>query len=272
MIKSAFFALLYNGQSESSFHTFHILVSLQSAGPAKEQKSKKAKKGKKSRSADPTQPTNQKYKYYKKEKEKTLPTLVEPDHKQKPPSLNIVSVAEVDHLSDKMEKSNVLENKTCAKEPVDGAQGDLVALVTEERPRMELNDGELKKLVSVVEDLEERAAASGLELTDNASSKDTDMAVEDVQAISRQSGHVQVKLHTQHVHEVSESRTLTTAENDGQMAEPLLEDLEPLQEARAQESIQEEKVSCIDFSVLHSLLSHPTNTRMSQMMKRREHC
>lgn len=218
---------------------------MQSAGPAKEQKSKKAKKGKKSRSADPTQPTNQKYKYYKKEKGKALPTLVEPGHKQKPPSLNIVSVAEVDHLSDKMKESDMLENKTHAKEPVDGAEGDLVALAKEERQGMELNEGELKKLVSVVEDLEERAATSGLELTDNVSSKDTDLAVKDVQEISRQSGA-----------EASDSRTLTTAENDSQVAEPLLEDLEPLQEARAQESIQEEKVSCIDGSVLpilHSL-------------------
>ena len=172
----------------------------------------------------------------------------------------------------------MLENKTSAKEPVDGAQSDLVALVKEERHGME---SELKNLVSVVEDLETRAGTSGLELTDNVSSKDSDLA-DNVQEISSQSCHVQIDLHVQQVHEISESRTLTTAENDSQVAAPLLEDLEQtgsLLEAREQESIQEEKVSCIDCSVspiasrsYSLLLTHTTNTRMSQMTKRREHC
>ena len=219
--------------------SFHILISLQSAGQAKEQKSKKTKKGKKSQSTDPTQPTNQKYKYYKKDKGKTPPTLVEPGHKQKAPSLNIVSVAEVDHLKE----SDMLENKTWAKEAVDGAR---VPLVKEERQEME---GELKNLVSVVEDLEKRAGTSGLELTDNASSKDSDLT-DNIQKISSQSGHVQIDLHPQNVHEISESRTLTTAMNDSQVAAPLLEDLEQTGsslEARAQESIQEEKVPCFNL-------------------------
>lgn len=244
-IKSAFLILFNSLKVHLSLLKVSNSDFLQSAGQAKEQKSKKTKKGKKAQSADPTQPTNQKYKYYKKDKAKTPPTLVESGHKQKAPSLNIVSAAEVDHLSDEKKESDMLENKTWAKEPVDGAQ---VPLVKEERHGME---GELKNLVSVVEDLEKSAGTSGLELTDNVSSKDSDLA-DDVQEISSQCSHVQIDLHAQQVHEISESRTLTTAENDSEVAAPLLEDLEQtgsLLEARAQESIPEEKVSCIDHSI-----------------------
>ena len=217
--------------------TLTIHVS-QSARPAKEQKIKKGKKGKKSRPADPTLPTNPKFKYYQKGKGKNPSSLVEPGHKQKAPSLNILPVAEINDLSQKVEDTDIsgLKGEACAVD-------ELLVMEQEESVRREEMNGEdeAEKLQTlVVEDLEEAAELSGTELgpgVTESRGSDADDSDDDPRTGSTDLPYQP---------EVVESRTHTAAENDSDViAASLLKDFEhpgPILEVVSQKPTQEEEV------------------------------